>query len=68
WYETIQEQPDIDLAVHWVLGHEDVFLNSASDVTLLPKIIDAAERYQAPPADAQMEEMTARLAMSPLFV
>ena len=68
WYETIQEQPDIDLAVHWVLSHEDVFLNSASDVTLLPKIIAAAERYQAPPTDAQMEEMTARLVMSPLFV
>ena len=68
WYDTIQEQPDIDFAVHWVLGHEDVFLNSASDVTLLPRVVDADERYQAPPTDAQMEEMTARLAMSPLFV
>lgn len=68
WYEPIREQADVDLAVHWVLGHEQAFLNSASDLTLLPKILDAAERYQSPPTDAQMEEMAARLAMSPLFV
>lgn len=68
WYEPVREQADIDLAVHWVLGRENVFLNSASDLTLLPRVLDAAERYKSPPTDAQMEELTARLAMSPLFV
>lgn len=68
WYEPIREQADVDLAVHWVLGHEQAFLNSASDLTLLPKVLDAAERYQAPPPDAEMEAMISRLAMSPLFV
>jgi aryl-alcohol dehydrogenase-like predicted oxidoreductase len=68
WYEPIREQADVDRAVHWVLGREQVFLNSASDLTLLAKVLDAAERYQGPPCDDEMEAMTARLAMSPLFV
>jgi hypothetical protein len=54
--------------VHWVLGHEQVFLNSSSDIGLLEKILDAAERYESPPPDAEMEAMVARLEMSPLFV
>jgi aryl-alcohol dehydrogenase-like predicted oxidoreductase len=68
WYEPLSEQADIDLAVHWVLGHEQVFLNSASDIGLLAKVLDAAERYEGPPADAAMEAMSSRLALSPLFV
>jgi aryl-alcohol dehydrogenase-like predicted oxidoreductase len=68
WYEPIREQADVDRAVHWVLGNEQVFLNSASDLSLLAKVLDAAERYKGPPADAEMEAMAARLAMSPLFV
>ena len=58
----------MDRAVHWVLGREQAFLNSASDLSLLAKVLDAAERYQAPPPDSEMEAMAARLAMSPLFV
>jgi aryl-alcohol dehydrogenase-like predicted oxidoreductase len=67
WYEPLSEQADVDRAVHWVLGHEQVFLNSSSDVGLLEKILDAAERYESSPPDAEMEAMVARVAMSPLF-
>ena len=67
WYEALTEQAEIDLAVHWVLGHEGMFLNSSSDIGLLEKIIDAAERYESPPADAEMEAMVERAAMTPLF-
>jgi aryl-alcohol dehydrogenase-like predicted oxidoreductase len=67
WYEALTEQPDIDLAVHWVLGHEGVFLNSSSDIGLLEKILDAAERYERPPGDADMEAMVERASMTPLF-
>jgi aryl-alcohol dehydrogenase-like predicted oxidoreductase len=67
WYEALTEQPDIDLAVHWVLGHDGVFLNSSSDIFLLEKILAAAERYQSPPADAEMLSLAGRAAMTPLF-
>jgi aryl-alcohol dehydrogenase-like predicted oxidoreductase len=67
WYEALTEQPDIDRAVHWVLGHEGVFLNSSSDIGLLEKILDAVERYESRTADSEMEAMVSRAAMSPLF-
>jgi len=67
WYEALSEQSDVDLAVHWVLGHEGVFLNSSSDLGLLEKIVDAAERYEVSPSGADMEAMACRTAMSPLF-
>ena len=49
WYEPLARQPDIDAAVHWVLAHPGVFLNTAGDMTLLPRILDAAARFTAPP-------------------
>jgi aryl-alcohol dehydrogenase-like predicted oxidoreductase len=67
WYEPLREQADIDLAVHWVFGHEEVFLNTAGDVSLLPRILDAAERFRTPPADAEMQALAERRAMAPLF-
>ena len=67
WYEALGEQADIDLAVHWVLGHDGAFLNSSSDLGLLEKILDAAERYESPPPVSEMEAMVTRTAMSPLF-
>jgi len=54
WYEPLTEQADIDLAVHWVLGHPHVFLNTVGDTTLLPKVIDAAERFASRPPDEDL--------------
>jgi aryl-alcohol dehydrogenase-like predicted oxidoreductase len=68
WYEALTEQRDIDLAVHWVLGHDGMFLNTASDIGLLAKILDATERYKAPPTEAEMDALVTRAEMSPLFV
>jgi aryl-alcohol dehydrogenase-like predicted oxidoreductase len=69
WYEPLQDQDDIDLAVRWVLGRHDVFLNTASDVTLLPKVIDAAERFDGRrPGGVLMQGLMQRRGMAPLFV
>jgi aryl-alcohol dehydrogenase-like predicted oxidoreductase len=68
WYEPFIEQEDIDLAVHWVLGHPGIFLNTASDVTLLPKILDAAGRLRERPSEEQMQSLAERTGMAPLFV
>jgi aryl-alcohol dehydrogenase-like predicted oxidoreductase len=67
WYEPFTEQGDIDLAVHWVLGRPGVFLNTSSDVGLLPKILDAASRFQARPGDAEMDALVERQKAAPLF-
>jgi hypothetical protein len=67
WYEPLQEQDDIDLAVHWVLGRPGVFLNTVGDVALLPKVLDAASRYASRPPDETMNELAARRNLIPLF-
>jgi aryl-alcohol dehydrogenase-like predicted oxidoreductase len=67
WYEPLREQEDIDLAVHWVLGRPGVFLNTVGDVALLPKVLDAASRYESRPSDETMDELAARRNLVPLF-
>jgi aryl-alcohol dehydrogenase-like predicted oxidoreductase len=67
WYEPIREQPDIDLAVHWVLSRPGIFLSTAGDVTLLPKVLDAASRFASRPPDEAMQELSARRRLVPLF-
>jgi aryl-alcohol dehydrogenase-like predicted oxidoreductase len=68
WYQPLQEQPEIDRAVHWALGEPGIFVITSGDVGLLPKILDAAERFSAKPSDAEMEQMVKQLEMEPLFV
>jgi len=68
WYQPLEDQRDIDLAVHWVLSRPGIFLNTVGDVALLPKVLDAAGRFTSAPGAAAMREAAARLEMLPLFV
>jgi aryl-alcohol dehydrogenase-like predicted oxidoreductase len=68
WYEPLREQADIDLAVHWVLGRPEAFLLTSGDVELLPRLLDAAERFERRPSDEQMDALAARAEAQPLFV
>ncbi len=68
WYEPLTDQASIDKAVHWVLGNDDVFLNTAGDIGILPLVLDAASRYESRPSDVDMEAMAAEWEMAPLFV
>ena len=67
WYQPLEEQKDIDQAVHWVLGRGDVFLNTVGDVDLLPKVLDAASRFEKRPGQEEMEDLVQRNKMSSLF-
>jgi aryl-alcohol dehydrogenase-like predicted oxidoreductase len=68
WYEPLQDQADIDLAVHWVLGRPEVFLISPGDVDLLPRVLDAAGRLAGRPTDQQMERLVEERELAPLFM
>lgn len=68
WYEPLTDQESIDKAVHWVLGNGNVFLNTVGDITLLPKVLDAAERFESRPSDETMQAMVDQWDMEPLFV
>ena len=68
WYQPLEDQADIDLAVWWVLGRHGAFLNTVGDVDLLPKVLDAAERFERRPDDAAMRALIERSKTEPLFV
>jgi aryl-alcohol dehydrogenase-like predicted oxidoreductase len=68
WYEPLTDQEAIDTAVGWVLGREGVFLNTVGDIHLLPKVLDAAERFTERPQDEQMRKLEDAFGLEPLFV
>jgi len=67
WYRPLEEQADIDLAVHWIFGNPQVFLNTAGDINILPRTLEAAHRFKSRPSDLDMQALTERLKMEPLF-
>lgn len=68
WYEPLEAQADIDLAVWWALGRPGIFLNSVGDVTLLSRVLDAASRFERRPTDDEMAALVERTRPDPLFV
>jgi len=67
WYEPFEDQIDIDRAVHWVLKREGIFLNTSADIHILPKILDAASRFEIGPLEEEMQEKATKLEMRPIF-
>ena len=68
WYEPLTEQSDVDVAVRFVLGRAGLFLNTASDIELVAKVLEAADRGGPPPAPAELDDLIRRREMAPLFV
>ena len=68
WYEPFEEQGDINRVVSWVLGQGTIFLNTAGDVRILPRVLEAASLNLAKPSDGDMEELAKRTHMTRLFV
>jgi hypothetical protein len=54
WYRPLEKQAEIDRAVQWVLGHAGLFLNSVGDVHVLPRVLEAANRFVSQPTDDEM--------------
>jgi aryl-alcohol dehydrogenase-like predicted oxidoreductase len=67
WYQPLEEQSDIDRAVHWVMGRDGIHFNTAGDMDLLPMILDAASRYETRSSDVEMLEMLEGTQMTSVF-
>jgi aryl-alcohol dehydrogenase-like predicted oxidoreductase len=67
WYKPLEDQAAIDTAVQWVLGHPGFFMNTVGDIQVLPKMLDAAARYDGPVSDEEMADLVESLQMRPLF-
>ena len=68
WYAPLTEPLAIEQATHWVLGDPRVFLNTAGDINLLPRVLEAAARFSTQPSAATMTEHASRNSLAPLFV
>jgi aryl-alcohol dehydrogenase-like predicted oxidoreductase len=67
WYQPLEAQTDIDRAVHWILGVPGIFVNTVGDLGLLPKVLDAASRFERLPSDEEMTAMLGSARMTSLF-
>ncbi len=67
WYQPLEDEAAINTAVHWVLGREAVFLNTVGDIHILPKVLDAASRFQEAASDLEMEAVLEDRKLEPLF-
>ena len=68
WYKPLETQSDIDKAVHWLFGHPALFLNTAGDIHVLPKVLDAASRFTEAMPEINMQAFAEQQALEPLFV
>jgi aryl-alcohol dehydrogenase-like predicted oxidoreductase len=67
WYEPVTEPAAIGRAVRWVLDHPPLFLNTSSDATLLPTILEAAAAGGPRPTDDELEADVREHGIEPLF-
>jgi aryl-alcohol dehydrogenase-like predicted oxidoreductase len=68
WYEPLTDPADIELAIHWALGREGVFVNTVGDVNLVPYVLAAAEEFSGVrPSDQEMNALVERRSVRPLF-
>lgn len=68
WYQPLEDPADIDVAVQWVIGRPGIFLNTVGDIHLLPKVLEAAARFERRPTDAEMKAVVEQQHMTALFV
>jgi hypothetical protein len=67
FYEPLETQDAIDKAVHWSLGLPNSFVITAGDLQLLPRVLDAANRFEKRPSDEEMRALVDEFDMKQIF-
>ena len=67
WYEPLQDQQEIDAAVSFVLNRPGIFLNTSGDIHVLPKVLDAASRFDAQRPKEEVSTSASKLVLDPIF-
>lgn len=68
WYEPLRDREAARRAIAFVLSRPGFFLNTASDATLLPMVLELAGEPLAAPSEAEMHADVAAHLIEPLFV
>ncbi|WP_436793596.1 aldo/keto reductase [Actinospongicola halichondriae] len=70
WYEPVRDTGVIERAMRFVLAEDDLFLNTSSDATLLPTVLDIAAGLGDPvaaPDSAALDADIEREYIEPIF-
>ena len=67
WYEPFTDQASLDLAIHWAMDRSGTFINTAGDIHVLPKVLEAASHFGQVPTTAQMQALIQSQAAEPLW-
>ncbi len=68
WYHAFEDPEDIERAIHWALARPGIFVNTASDPTLMRRSVEAAGRFAAEPSREEMTAAWERLDVQALFI
>lgn len=67
WYHAFEDREDIERAIHWALARPGIFVNTASDPSLMRSSIEAAANAAEEPSREEMTAASGRLDVQPLF-
>lgn len=67
WYQPFDDPKALTLAIHYALGREGAFINTAGDIHVLPKILEAASHFEKAPSDEEMLAMLKEQQAEPLW-
>ncbi len=71
WYEPLEDQEDINTAVAFILSTPGFFLNTAGDIHVLPRVLQAAKDFSegkiAAPSQTRMADLAREKEMVSLF-
>jgi aryl-alcohol dehydrogenase-like predicted oxidoreductase len=67
WYEPFDDQEAIDRALWFTLSQDVTVAVSAADVRLIPKVVDAAERFRPLSQEEQAQLVATGSRLRPLF-
>ena len=67
FYEPLVDQEAIEKAVHWSLALDKNFLITAGDMKILPKVLEAANRFEKKPTDNEMETFVKKYRVRRIF-
>jgi len=67
WYQPLESAEAIERAVHFAMSHEGVFVNTASDLSLLPHALAAGESFRGAPDETLLASDREHYEVTPLF-
>jgi hypothetical protein len=67
WYQPLRDEASIARAVRFVLSDPQLFLNTSSDATLLPAVVQAAAGPLDRPSEEELSADEERFGITPLF-